>query len=391
MKTIVITFILIILFGCSEKDAFLIENTELDIPTLKLKELSDAGIFHIDIKGYNQISGFTNDFAFRTNNAFNSYQKNTGGINSDWELLTEFSRPNYSPDGSETYFLKWDYWNHQGWVITSRLYHYHPASGEFVGYFDKYLLKDEDKNFIYPYSYDGTISHPRAFLRSENNGWMIARFIRGSNGPDQNLFPHGIRVYKIDGSQSLIDNHISIIEGYDYTPANIFFLNDTEGYILANKSTSESGYLFKTIDGGHTWTTIGTLSKKVDKLYVMDSDHIIVSHEGGFFSTQNGGAVWSETTLGENMITSHMTKDGILFASIVIESDQVEAICKLYVSQDKGLTWNLVNGKSFYGRKINFFDKHFGVAYGTRVLQLTRDGGRTWELLAFPLEEDTGN
>lgn len=385
--SVLMYIISVILLGCSEKDSFLIENTELEIPTLKLKELSDASIFYVNVKGRNQITGFTDDFAFQTNNTFNSYQKVIGGMNSGWELLTEFPRPEYS-EGRQTLFLKWDDSDHQGWEILSRLYHYHPASGNFVVYYDLYLLKDEDNKFIYPYNYYGTISNPRAFFHSQNNGWIIARYTRNSNGPDQNLFPHGIRVYRIDGSQSLVNNHISIIEGYQYVPADLFFLNDSEGYILANKSTDESGYLFKTTDGGHTWVIIGTFPKKTKKIHIIDSNHITISHEGGFFATQDGGSVWSETTLGENMITSHMAKDGTLFASVVIGSDQVETICKLYLSQDKGLTWNPVNGKSFYGRKINFIDKDLGVAYSSSLLQLTRDGGKTWELLAFRLKDD---
>jgi photosystem II stability/assembly factor-like uncharacterized protein len=56
-------------------------------------------------------------------------------------------------------------------------------------------------------------------------------------------------------------------------------------------------------------------------------------------------------------------------------------------STDGGKTWKRVSNQVLYADNIFFTDENVGIATSYSIMQVTVDGGITWHLLVYPLED----
>lgn len=370
IKTNFIFIALIILSACSSNEEIFTDDLKINGPDPALLEFSESGMMAVKMKDENTISGFTQDFRFSSSNYFSSFNKINAGIGFN-KVLHE---------GPENVVL-FNYNVNTFHLSISDI----TFSSNSHTYSTRFTLNPRETKKIGEYYYSGDVKYRDGYFLTKDAGWIIAKYERSSNGPDQNQFPDGIRVYRVTGNNC---TQINVIEGRNNVPVDIYFKNESEGFIIASDSfTKGTGSIFKTLDGGIHWTKIKALDRTPKSIILVDSENIALATEQGFYQSSDNGTTWSHFDLKVYVMDASVTQEGILYASVQDQSnssDNVEVISSLYSSHDKGKSWEKVEGKLFYGRNISFFNKEIGIAYTTKVLQYTRDGGKNWHLLIYP-------
>lgn len=137
----------------------------------------------------------------------------------------------------------------------------------------------------------------------------------------------------------------------------------------------KDGVLFKTNDGGNTWTTISTTNEDIDDICFMDDNTGFLVAGSSIFKTTNGGNSWSliaVTTVGDLVGISFPTAQTGYACS---ENGEV------LKSSDGGASWqeiNTVSGQDISA--IDFGDDQTGVIVGgSGTVFQTADGGTTWQ------------
>jgi photosystem II stability/assembly factor-like uncharacterized protein len=150
----------------------------------------------------------------------------------------------------------------------------------------------------------------------------------------------------------------------------VHFVNNTTGYIVGN-----SGALFKTTNGGTTWSKIagGGVFGLIDLngiQFVDDATGYIVGNSGALFKTTNGGETWSNIA------------GGGVFGSIDLNGISINGGATGYIvgnngnvfkSNNNGTNWLKVVRTSGPGSLTNLKGVYF--LNGTNGYIVTNDGG----------------
>jgi hypothetical protein len=372
-KSIAISIITIVLaLGCSKNEEIFTEEFKVVIPTLSLNDIGNTAIIDITLTGKNSLKGFTKDFYFSTEDLFFSMSKTIGGVGDFEPVYTDDEVTVLYDIYSSSKLSIWDRTANSDYTIRFQIDRYESVK-------------------INEYYYTGQIDfiNGSSEFIAKNDGWIAAYYERSSNGPNQHLFPTGIRIYKVDGNSTEI---LSVIPGYSLEVKDIAFRNPLEGYLAAYSTlgSATDGLIFVTYDGGQTWEEVLSFLHEPTRILFIDNTTLLVECKDGYIQTEDNGENWSNFLSMDVQWTSIDTQ-GVAHSIEIVDGDDHSAICKLRVSKDKGLTWSNVNGKRFYGTKIHFFDKLHGIAWDYKVLQYTKDGGKTWELLVFGVTLESEN
>lgn len=164
---------------------------------------------------------------------------------------------------------------------------------------------------------------------------------------------------------------------------------DFNGYAVG-KSTSNTGFVLKTTNGGDTWTTAtGNLNvRELRGLYI--HNWLTVSVVGltnlgdPFFSkTTNGGTNWTVVTTGvggANAVHFPTPNIGVV----------VGDLGKISRTTDGGTTWTAqTSGTTEALKGVHFFSADTGVAVGLKSTVLhTTNGGTTWNKQMVDISTD---
>ncbi len=191
--------------------------------------------------------------------------------------------------------------------------------------------------------------------------------------------------------------------------ASLQFLDSQNGFALAALGAgagSEAVALFKTTDGGLTWTRVfindPTVEGSSDSLPLGGQKTGFTFLDGSrgwvggsvpvdgyiyLYATQDGGVTWNETNLAlpagyESAQTSNdapqffSATDGILAVTLVSPSE-AGPLAVIYRTTDGGLTWT--PGQPI-ARDLpaDFHSFNEGVIWGISEFLVTRDAGQTW-------------
>lgn len=179
------------------------------------------------------------------------------------------------------------------------------------------------------------------------------------------------------------------------------FISRDTGWVLTQQNETANAVIYKTSDGGRTWTALGDGVLQM-KAYSVDYMRFFNSNSGLLISTkadstdicrtQDGGRTWQVTEI-------KLKKGGIHQFSFVSEKQGWETIVDdKAVSLHKmkgGSTWEFFKqiGTDTYSYGIEFISEDKGwmlieePAYksGSRKkLMITADGGYTWSSCVFP-------
>lgn len=175
-----------------------------------------------------------------------------------------------------------------------------------------------------------------------------------------------------------------------------FFLNENEFFLTANKNLSSDKYIYKTTDGGQTFTPLGNFSKaKVEYLYFKSSSEgfMVSSNANGSttFTTTDGGTTWVPSSLNLPGTSLYLGND-----TFIAYYDDHTAI-----STDFGKSWteqadpiNTIRSSGTASMSfLQLIDNSTAVAslgrlssgvYSGRNLMQTTDGGLTWYQMKGP-------
>ena len=217
----------------------------------------------------------------------------------------------------------------------------------------------------------------------ENSGYTSQNF-RSIASPD------GVTTFALANEGVLItDNGTGDWETVDVPIdlhlRDIFFLNETDGWIGA-----DAGTILKTEDGGETWVeleTTGTVGGSINDIYFMDENVGFICGFNYFQRTVDGGLTWADIAAFEPVHEMYQLNE------IHFEGFNAGWVCGdigyIYKSEDGGITWEAQSsGTEVSLQGIAFVNENIGYACGFDGTILgTDNGGTTWTVSTTDTDE----
>lgn len=199
---------------------------------------------------------------------------------------------------------------------------------------------------------------------------------------------NGVLLHSTNGGEDWVSQ---VFTNYSHL-RDIQFLDSQNGWVVgygsANWFPCSSGLcysqgedIYKTIDGGVTWTDMynGTFSDDDPrKVFFVDLNRGWVLAAGEIYRTIDGGENWTPLTPEISLGSSDITFDGLFF----LNANQGWAVGDghIIVTDDGGDTWSFQPEDVWQDlNDIHFVDANHGWAVGGGVLLYTNDGGASWQ------------
>ena len=167
----------------------------------------------------------------------------------------------------------------------------------------------------------------------------------------------------------------------NYTLQAIEFVDANTGWVIVNFATVPGGNIFKTIDGGTTWTqqTIGT-TDSLAALDMVDANvgYITLNSSGRpIYKTTNGGTTWTAVTtpFTAQIRAVHAVDANLVYIGMSSGTNRIGK------SIDGGATWQQIALPATADViSLDFIDANTGYVTGQsqNALFKTTDGGATW-------------
>ena len=264
------------------------------------------------------------------------------------------------------------------------------------------LVLEESSNYGFSFNPKLTIPVGNAdeyafYFLTHQSGWVV----REMDGIFQILKVEGDAVNVISSIESSSANPYS-------APHSIHFTNATDGVLVLNNGLEGVvKSIFRTTDGGETWTgpfelslRNGNSSAPLDFATIIGHNNLLYSaaEEGKsldyLYVSRDGGLTWDfqQHEEGyEGLRGFQFLNDKVGYAIRTIEylpqyeRTRVASVGYLYKTTNGGATWAAASNRVIYGDRIFFLNENVGLAMSFGVLQLTRDGGKSWQLLLYPI------
>lgn len=159
----------------------------------------------------------------------------------------------------------------------------------------------------------------------------------------------------------------------------IHFKDTMNGFGICYLDTT--GFLGRTLDGGHNWDTISTQNHPIDFIFINDSVGILTGDEG-ISKTTDGGDTWilkDTILLWTNNI--QFPSDSIGYAiGVTIDHVNYTSTVTIIKTLDGGENWNIIDTIFLDGwlRDVIFVTNNLGFLSSDSVIYKTIDGGVNW-------------
>jgi MYXO-CTERM domain-containing protein len=178
----------------------------------------------------------------------------------------------------------------------------------------------------------------------------------------------------------------------------ILFADAQEGYLagLEFQGLSALNRIWRTTDGGTSWTPVAQLAASVDQLQVI-RDGTLYAAGGGWFHHSTDGQTWSSVALpaaGTDVAATGVFMlnpdcGWVVGGKAPTDEDPTATDGAVWHTDDGGETWAvLAEGLPYHVRRASFVAGNLGWLVGyddTRgVIARTDDGGETWVELEVP-------
>ncbi|MEW5987159.1 MAG: glycoside hydrolase domain-containing protein [Chloroflexota bacterium] len=231
---------------------------------------------------------------------------------------------------------------------------------------------------------DGGTLYAAHFVDGQT-GWVAAA---RPGGPDQGATVDIL--HTTDAGQTWASSQLAnATPPYNPAPAALYlhFVDRQTGWLVSKLATSSNfsmGRLFRTEDGGRTWTELSIPVGEAVR-FVDAQTGWTAGGPGGheLYVSRDGGQSWQRQEVAAgyyDLPTFTTTQNGVLPVTL---ADRVE----FYTTQDQGQSWRLAASLPFTGglapgvkAPVSVIDGQNWVAAapGTNNLALTSDGGQTW-------------
>lgn len=150
------------------------------------------------------------------------------------------------------------------------------------------------------------------------------------------------------------------------------FLNEQYGFVTTKKG------VYRTIDGGLTWTIIPNFPNYFRYFYFLNPKNIFLD---GAYESNDSGLTWKNLTQSAPSRNIYI-KDGVFYDATG------------FISRDHAKTWKLINsfprGETIVGNLDNGIAIWGGSGYRTGVTSYSVDSGNSWLLGQNGIESDFG-
>lgn len=189
---------------------------------------------------------------------------------------------------------------------------------------------------------------------SDSIAWVV--------GVDSIKESDGVIFKTINGGETWteLDSHTVFIDLYSYCNY-IHFWNKNDGIVFGDPNNSGEFEIYTTINGGSTWNLVSGLNIP-DPLvgeYGLENEYCILGNEiwfptssGRVFHSLDKGNTWSYSTLGIGSYINVLSLVGICFwnsnEGIIVYNNYADTKIEIYKTIDGGSSWNLL---------LNIFDE----------------------------------
>jgi len=131
---------------------------------------------------------------------------------------------------------------------------------------------------------------------------------------------------------------------------DIFVLNEDDIYVVAEEQDSEVGHIFRTTDGGNTWTDLETINvpQKIYTFTILNGNKVVGTESGIFYSDNNFGT-WFPGTL---TLTAQLSDSSPTIEAFASRIRNIETSTFLIAESDRwfytsggGLDWVALAGQ----------------------------------------------
>lgn len=284
------------------------------------------------------------------------------------------------------------------------------ACGEYGAMYKTTNAGNSWNNINFLDGFIGSSSMYGVFFTDENNGFatgMRGRIIKTTNGgtnwtqysPTYNTikkmqFPTNTIGYTLVGNDYFKTtdsgntwSYIGTPLHYEYT--NGFeFVNSTVGYSIGGGTTSAAGSVYKTVNGGVSWTKANNgMNVIADGLYAIDFvDENIGFVSGGYnqpktLKTIDGGNSW------QLLNTLRFGQIQFLNTSVGYARNIGSSFSRIYKTINGGVTWTSTIEINDDITSFHFVNENVGYFVGdSAIMYKTINGGITWQPLTIPYE-----
>ena len=161
------------------------------------------------------------------------------------------------------------------------------------------------------------------------------------------------------------------------------FIDEDNGWLLAEDNTTGEQFVIRTIDGGHTWEQLDAPNGAIRNIFFHDQDHGWLpetfgppGQDAGVWRTENGGEDWEYYEVEEGY---NNRLEAIYF---VDENTGWVGGDAIFRTDDGGKSWTtqLEEDVQLLVNDAYFVDESVGTMVGnTGLVFHTRDGGQNWD------------
>jgi photosystem II stability/assembly factor-like uncharacterized protein len=170
--------------------------------------------------------------------------------------------------------------------------------------------------------------------------------------------------------------------GSNYSLYNIEFLDENTGFTFVNLATVPGGNVFKTTDGGNSWTqfTTGGTSENIISADMVDANTGYCTYNPSnkpVYKTTNGGLNWVPLTTG---LTGNI-KDVKAVTGDIVYVCQSSGTQRVAKTTNGGANWTLITLPiAIDATSLDFKDANTGYVCGNSTTGICRttDGGNSW-------------
>ncbi len=357
--------------SCIKNEKTILDSIDISVNGKDLDQLTNAQDLVAWIDEENIISGFGGDYFFQTSDYFESTWIQSGKLEGK-VLFKDYSNIITREGGNFNDLLikkSNDYGQNYNVILS----------------IPSIVIGQRNGNLVEVGNHDFGTVH---FI-SPNRGYFFSYF--HSNYPGSN--EDGIKIYRILNGEANFRAYLSDL----YTGKDIYFRDKNNGFLLTHDNVqgyTNNSYVFTTSDGGYNWDgPFKNLNNiEFNRVLALSDTRVLAYGDQEQSSTNStlsisddGGMNWQKVDCNCGDIVDLQFVDE-QFGFLVSKSlaDGVGQTHSLYKSIDGGASWLKTGTHNIYGDHLAFINEKVGIATSGRTVELTENGGNSWELLVFP-------